>query len=208
VPLSPITPIHKALPFQTITLDFIVKLLVSKGFDLILTITDHDCSKAAIFIPCHETINAEGVAKLYLCYVFLCYGLPLKVISDQDPQFTSKFMKELFCLIGAKANTSTAYHPRTDGQLEWSNQWLGQYLQPWVNTQQDNWEPYLPIPKISHNSWRNEMTRQSPFKILMGYEPQATISNIPTSLPVLELQQEAWTKAREDAKKFILQVQK
>ena len=66
VPLSPITPITEALPFQTIAMDFIVKLLESAGFDLILTITDHDCTKMLIAIPCRETITAEGVAELFL----------------------------------------------------------------------------------------------------------------------------------------------
>jgi hypothetical protein len=206
-PLSPITPVREALPFQTIALDFIVKLPVSNGYDSILTITDHDCSKAAIFIPCNETINAEGVAGLYLRYVFPRYGLPTKIISDRDPRFTSKFMKELLHLIGATTNTSTAYHPRTDGQSERSNQFLGQFLRPWVNAQQDNWEPYLPIAEFAHNAWRNETTRQTPFSILMGYEPRADISNIPTSIPVLELRREVWKRAREDAHKFILQAQ-
>jgi hypothetical protein len=117
-PLSPITPVHEALPFQTITLDFIVKLPVSKGFDSILTITDHDCTKMAIFIPCNESISAEGVADLYLRKVFPRFGLPSKVISDRDPRFISKFMRELCHLIGATQNMSTAYHPRTDGQSE------------------------------------------------------------------------------------------
>jgi hypothetical protein len=116
-------------------------------------------------------------------------------------------MKELFRLIGAQANTSTVYHPRTDGQSERSNQFLGQFLRPWVNTQQDNWEPYLPIAEFAHNSWRNEMTRQTPLSILMGYEPQADISNTPTSIPILELRREVWKRAREDAHKFILQAQ-
>jgi hypothetical protein len=107
-------------------------------------------------------------------------------------------MKELIRLIGAKANTSTAYHPRTDGQSERTNQFLGQFLRPWVNAQQDNWEPYLPIAEFAHNSWRNEMTRQSLFSILMGYEPQANISNTPTSIPILELRREVWKRARED----------
>jgi hypothetical protein len=40
-------------------------------------------------------------------------------------------MKELLHLIGATTNTSTAYHPRTDGQSERSNQFLGQFLRPW-----------------------------------------------------------------------------
>jgi hypothetical protein len=198
---------QEALPFQTIALDFIVKLPISNGYDSILTITNHDCSKAAIFIPCNETINAEGVAGLYLRYVFPRYGLPIKIISDRDPRFASKFMKELFRLIGAKANMSTAYHPRADGQSERTNQFLGQFLRPWVNVQQDNWEPYLPIAEFTHNSWHNETTRQSPLNILMGYEPRADISNVPTSIPILELRREVWKRAREDTHNFILQAQ-
>ena len=81
-PLKPITLETNTLPFQTIALDFIVKLPISDGFDSILTITDHDCTKMIIAIPCKETINAEGVATLYLQQVFPHFGLPSKVISD------------------------------------------------------------------------------------------------------------------------------
>ena len=49
--MIPITPEHM-LPFQTVAMDFIMKLPQSGKYDTILTITDHDCSKAAIFIPC------------------------------------------------------------------------------------------------------------------------------------------------------------
>ena len=65
-PLFPITLLTEALPFQTIAMDFIVKLPESAGFDSILTITDHDCTKMLTTIPCRETIMAEGVAKLFL----------------------------------------------------------------------------------------------------------------------------------------------
>jgi hypothetical protein len=41
----------------------------------------------------------------------------------------------------------------------------------------------------------------------MGYEPRADISNVPTSIPVLELRREVWKRAREDAHMFILQAQ-
>jgi hypothetical protein len=58
--------LEHSLPFQTIAMDFITKLPKSGKYDTILTITDHDCTKAAIFIPCQETITAEGVATLYL----------------------------------------------------------------------------------------------------------------------------------------------
>jgi hypothetical protein len=81
-PLFPIKTNPDALPFEMIALDFIVKLPESEGYDTILTITDHDCSKAAFFIPCNKTIDAEGVAALYAKTVCPHYRLPRKVISD------------------------------------------------------------------------------------------------------------------------------
>jgi hypothetical protein len=63
--LFPIATDPKALPFQVIALDFVTDLPISQGFDSILTVTDHNCSKASIFIPCNKTITAEGTAELY-----------------------------------------------------------------------------------------------------------------------------------------------
>jgi len=110
-PVYPITPVPDALPFQTIALDFITKLPESLGNDTILTITDHDCSKASIFIPCKEAIDSEGVAKLYLQYVVPHYSLLKKIILDRDTRFTSNFTRELCRILGIKQNISTAYHP-------------------------------------------------------------------------------------------------
>ena len=94
-PLYPITPAENAKPFETIAMDFIVKLQPSGGYDTILTITDTDCSKASVFIPCNKTIDSEGVARLYLMHILPHYGLPKKIISDRDPRFTSCFGQEL-----------------------------------------------------------------------------------------------------------------
>ena len=167
-PLTPIFPEPKANPFEVIALDFITKLPKSQKYDSILTITDHDCSKASLFIPCMEEIMAEGVAKLFVQRVFRYYGLPRKIISDRDPRFTSKFARELCRLLGIKQNVSTAYHPRTDRQSERTNQWLETYLQFFVNYQQDNWAVYLPLAEFAHNNWRNGSTGESPFYLLMG----------------------------------------
>jgi RNase H-like domain found in reverse transcriptase/Integrase zinc binding domain len=62
VPLVPIPPKQTHVPFGTIVLDLITDLLVSEGYNSILTIMDHNCSKAAIFIPCHKSINSKGIA--------------------------------------------------------------------------------------------------------------------------------------------------
>jgi hypothetical protein len=203
-PLNPITPELDALPFQTIAMDFIVNLPKSEGYDSILTIMDHDCSKAAIFIPCNETIDADGVADLYLKNIFVRYGLPSKVICDRDPHFISRFMQTLCKRMGIKVNASTAYHPRTDGQSERSNQWLEQWLRPWTNFAQDNWHKYLPFAEFAHNSWHNETTKQSPFQVLMGYHPRANITPFPNSLPRVETRIEEWIRARQQVREAIL----
>jgi hypothetical protein len=93
--LYPITPAENARPFKMIAMDFITKLPPSGGFDTILTITDMDCSKVSIFIPCNKTVDSEGVMQLYLNHVLPHYGIPKKIISDHDPHFTSCFRQAL-----------------------------------------------------------------------------------------------------------------
>jgi Integrase zinc binding domain len=126
--LFPITAELNAHPFQTIAVNFIIKLPISDGYDSVLTITDHDCSKAAIFLPCNESIDAPGVAELYARQVFPHYSIPRKIISDRDPRFAANFTMELCKTLGIKQNILSAYHPQTDRQSERTNQSLEQYL--------------------------------------------------------------------------------
>jgi hypothetical protein len=53
-----ITPTTEATLFETVAMDLITDLSLSEGFNSILTITDHNAMKAAIFIPCNKTIDA------------------------------------------------------------------------------------------------------------------------------------------------------
>ncbi len=110
-PISPIFLKPEAMQFETIALDFITKLPISQGYDSILTVTDHDCTKATIFIPCKESIMGEETAGLIVQHVFPRFGLPSKFISDRDPRFALKFTKGLCKATGTTQNISTAYHP-------------------------------------------------------------------------------------------------
>ena len=74
--LYPITTNPNAELFKVIAMDFITKLPKSNGYDSILTITNHDCMKAAIFIPCNKTITAKGVAELLIKHIFPHYRFP------------------------------------------------------------------------------------------------------------------------------------
>jgi Integrase zinc binding domain len=81
-PPFPIAPVTEAMPFETVAMDLITDLPVSAGFDAIFTITNHDATKATVFIPCHKTIDALNTAQLYTKHIFPYYGVPRKIISD------------------------------------------------------------------------------------------------------------------------------
>ena len=128
-PLYRIPTEENTLPFQTIAMDLITGLPMSRGNDAILTIVDHGFLRAAVFIPCQTTITGPGIAQLYLQNVYPWYRIPTKIISDHDPRFTLHFGRALAKLLGIKQNLSTTFHPQTDGLSERKNQWVEQYLQ-------------------------------------------------------------------------------
>jgi Integrase zinc binding domain len=186
IPTYPITIKPNAQPFETIAWDLITDLPPSKGHNSILTITDHDCTKAAIFLPCRKDIDLEGIATLYATHVFPHFGIPRRIISDRDPRFVSRFSKELCAQLQIEQNISTAYHLQMDGQSERSNQWLEQYLRIYGNFQQDNWAKWLPIAQYVHNSWPSTTTGQTPFDLLIGFTPRIKESQQTTNIPEIE----------------------
>jgi len=206
-PMFPITPAENAQPFETVAMDFITKLPLSGGYNTILTITDTDCSKASVFIPCNETINSEGVSLLYLNNVIPHYGIPHKIISDRDVRFVSKFSTELCCILNIHQNISTAYHPQTDGASERTNQTLEQYLRVFCGTQQNNWHAWLPLAQYTKNSWPSATTKKTPFDLLIGYTPQIHQPTRKTDIPSLEQRLSAINEARKAAQEAQRKVQ-
>src|SRR5579863_8963958 len=146
---SPITPEPNALPFQIVTMDLIIDFPSSNSYDTILTIMDHDCLKAAFFLPCNKTIDSEGIARLYATNIIPHYSIPKKIISDRDPQFIAHFSKELCHILGIKQNLSTMFHPQTDGQSERTNQSLEQYLRIICLQDQKEWSKWLPLAQYT-----------------------------------------------------------
>jgi hypothetical protein len=56
------------------------------------------------------------------------HGVPKKIVSDRDSQFTFKFWEKLHESMDIKLNFSSAYHSQTDGQTERTNQILEDML--------------------------------------------------------------------------------
>jgi len=72
------------IPWQYISVDFITKLLMSKGYDLILVVCDRFL-KIFHFMATIEKITVEGLAKLFRNNVWKLYRLPESMISDREP---------------------------------------------------------------------------------------------------------------------------
>ena len=185
-------------PFQQVSMDLITGLPSRKGYDTILTIEDHGCSRAAIFLPCTTKITGLGFAQLYLEHIYQWWGLPIKIISDRDPRFTSHFGRNLTKKLGIQQNLSTTAHPQTDGLSEHKNQWIEQYLWIITSAHPEDWVDWLAITTAVHNNRRNSTTGLSPNQILWGQEamlnPEVNISSP--------------NEAAEDRVKRLLEVQK
>ena len=55
----------------------------------------------------------------------------------------AELIKELNKMLGIKMRLLTAFHPQIDGQMEWMNQELEQYLRFFVEHRQKDWPEWL-----------------------------------------------------------------
>ena len=170
-------------PWDTISVDFIVELPESAGYDSIMVTVD-SVTKRAHFIPTVTTLSAAGTAQLFLQHVWKHHGLPRKVVSDRGPQFVAEFTRELYRLLGVKLAATTAYHPQGDGQTERVNQELEQYIRLFTNQRQDDWVGLLPLAEFQYNNQVHSSTQHSPFLLdtgrtpRMGFEPDQARSRM------------------------------
>jgi transposase InsO family protein len=85
--------------------------------EIIMVIIDKLTKYCHLIFLTHP-FSAATVAEKFLEIVHKLHGLPVKIIIDRDPIFTSNFWKELMQKLGVKLNFSTVYHPQIDGKTE------------------------------------------------------------------------------------------
>jgi len=161
-------------PWNSISMDFIKKLLSFSGFDTILVIVDQ-LTKQAIFIPAHDTITSTDLAHLFILHVFSKHGIPSHVTSDRGSEFVSNFFQSLGTALDMRLYFTSGYHPKDDGQTKCMNQTLEQYLHVYCNYQQDNWSELLPLAEFAYNNAPSTTTGVSPFFANKGYHLNITV---------------------------------
>ena len=94
----------------------------------------------------------DQLAKLYVNGIVKLHGIPISIVFDRGPRFTSMFWKELQSALGTRLNFGTNFHPQTDGQLEKVIQVLEDMLRGCALDFSGSWDKYIPLMEFSYNN--------------------------------------------------------
>ena len=89
-------------------------------------------TKSAHFLAVRMTFTLEEFCRLYLREIVRLHGVLMSIVSDKDHRFMAHFWKSFQKAIGTQLTMSTAFHPQTDGQLDWTIQVLENMLRACV----------------------------------------------------------------------------
>jgi hypothetical protein len=154
--------------WEHITMDFVGALPRNqKGQDSIWVIVDR-LTKSAHFIPVKSTYKASQYAAIYIEQVVRLHGVPLSIVSDRDPVFTSRFWNAFQKAMGTRLKMSTSHHPQTDGQSERTIQTLEDMLRACVLEDGGSWSNYLHLIEFAYNNSYHASIGMAPFEALYG----------------------------------------
>ncbi|KAE8690557.1 Detected protein of unknown function [Hibiscus syriacus] len=154
--------------WERITMDFVTGLpMTSSKKDSVWVIVDR-LTKSAHFIPVRVNYTLDKLARLYISEIVRLHGVPLSIISDRDPRFTSRFWKALHTALGTRLDYSTSFHPQTDGQYERVIQILEDMLRGCVIDFHGSWENFLPLAEFAYNNSYQTSIRMAPYEALYG----------------------------------------
>ena len=101
--------------WEHITIDFVSGLpMGKKGNNAVWVIVDR-LMKSALFLPMKIMDSVDKLAKLYVNEVVRLHGVPMSIVTNRDPRFTSRLWLSLQRALGTKLNLSATFHPQTDG---------------------------------------------------------------------------------------------
>ena len=167
--------------WEQVTLDLITGLPESaRGNDSCVVFVDR-LSKMVHYAPCSKTVDAPGMARLFVNEVVRLHGWPRVVISDRDPRFDSDFWRAVMAGSGTKLRMSTPYHPQTDGQTERANRTLLSMLRKFAVASGPGWEEQLPWLEFAYNDSQQCSTGYTPFFLNAGGRPHVPLRGLVTS---------------------------
>ncbi|GAU10392.1 hypothetical protein TSUD_417700, partial [Trifolium subterraneum] len=168
-PAGPLQPLEiPEWKWEQITMDFVSGLPRNqKGEDSIWVIVDR-LTKSAHFIAVKSTYKASRCAEIFLEEIVKLHGVPLSIVSDRDPTFTSHFWRAFQKAMGTRLRMSTSNHPQTNGQSERTIQTLEDMLRACVLEDGGNWSKHLHLIEFAYNNSYHASIGMAPYEALYG----------------------------------------
>jgi len=107
--------------WQEISINIIGPLPKSNNKDAIVIIVDQFTKMIRLKIMT-IAVSSQDIAKIFRNEIWKIHGVLQKILSNQGPQFISKFIKDLSKMLETKRILSIAYYSQTDSQMERINQ--------------------------------------------------------------------------------------
>ena len=154
--------------WDKITMDFVTGLLrTRRQHDAIRVIVDR-LTKSAHFLPVSNDDPLDKLAQLYVEEIVRLHGVPISIVSNRDPRFTSRFWSSLQDAMGTRLHFSTAFHPQTDGKSERTIQTLEDMLRACVIEFKGRWDMHLSLMEFAYNNSYQSSIGMAPFEALYG----------------------------------------
>ena len=97
--------------WDRITMDFMVGLpLTGRKHDSVWVVVDR-LTKLAHFLPIRIDYSLDKLADLYIKEIVRLHGIPVSIILDRYPRFTSRFWGKLQEALGTQLNFNITFHP-------------------------------------------------------------------------------------------------
>lgn len=155
-------------PWQFITLDFVGPLPVSgRGRHTCLLVVTDVFSKFVLVQPFREA-KASSVAEFLKNMVFLLFGVPEIVLTDNGTQFTSKLFRQLLEEFNVTHWLTPSYHPQVNN-TERVNRVITTAIRATLK-QHKNWADNLQEIACAIRSAVHDSTKHTPYFVVFGRE--------------------------------------
>jgi hypothetical protein len=159
----------------------------------------------AILTAYKKNITMTNTAKLFFERVWVHFGIPQTIISDQNNRFLNTFWSSLWSLLDTKITKYISFHSQTEGQTKFINWRIAHILCMYNSNQSRTWDESLPYVQHSYNRALHSSTIHSPFQVGLVFQP---LGPIDVALPLATTHESSHAQSEtEKPTRFIERIQ-